>query len=108
MIGIVFKASADIGEKFAKLCNPADCHPSVSFPSPLLKKCSLFNDFRVRHPVRRKIVYWGSFAFPLLMRLPYGGFGPCFTVDGWGGRSEPTPVNRLVVPLFGVPEETLL
>ncbi|GFW77374.1 hypothetical protein TNCV_2497672 [Trichonephila clavipes] len=45
MIGIVFKASADIGEKFAKFCNPADCHPPVSFPSPLLKKCSLFNDF---------------------------------------------------------------
>ncbi|GFX80504.1 hypothetical protein TNCV_5115051 [Trichonephila clavipes] len=45
MIGIVFKESADIGEKFAKLCNPADCHPPVSFPSPLLKKCSLFNDF---------------------------------------------------------------
>ncbi|GFY06727.1 ubiquinone biosynthesis protein COQ4 homolog, mitochondrial [Trichonephila clavipes] len=45
MIGIVFKASADIGEKFAELCNPADCHPPVSFPSPLLKKCSLFNDF---------------------------------------------------------------
>ncbi|GFV61300.1 RING-box protein 2 [Trichonephila clavipes] len=45
MIGIVFKASADFGEKFAKLCNPADCHPPVSFPSPLLKKCSLFNDF---------------------------------------------------------------
>ncbi|GFX38875.1 uncharacterized protein TNCV_4753511 [Trichonephila clavipes] len=46
MIGIVFKASADIGEKFAKLCNPADCHPPVSFPSPLLEKCSLFNDFQ--------------------------------------------------------------
>ncbi|GFT94313.1 hypothetical protein TNCV_927431 [Trichonephila clavipes] len=46
MIVIVFKASADFGEKFAKLCNPADCHPHVSFPSPLLKKCSLFNDFR--------------------------------------------------------------
>ncbi|GFV19842.1 hypothetical protein TNCV_480681 [Trichonephila clavipes] len=25
-----------------------------------------------------------------------------------GSRSEPAPVNRLVVPLFGVPEETLL
>ncbi|GFX11519.1 SH3 domain-containing kinase-binding protein 1 [Trichonephila clavipes] len=25
-----------------------------------------------------------------------------------GGRSEPTPVNRLVVPLFGVPEDALL
>ncbi|GFX41580.1 hypothetical protein TNCV_3109761 [Trichonephila clavipes] len=24
------------------------------------------------------------------------------------GRSEPAPVNRLVIPLFGVPEETLL
>ncbi|GFV94344.1 uncharacterized protein TNCV_2267981 [Trichonephila clavipes] len=24
-----------------------------------------------------------------------------------GGRSEPAPVNRRVVPLFGVPEETL-
>ncbi|GFX38579.1 hypothetical protein TNCV_3475711 [Trichonephila clavipes] len=45
MIGIVFKASADIGEKFAMFCNPAECHPPVSFPSPLLKKCSLFNDF---------------------------------------------------------------
>ncbi|PRD18403.1 UNVERIFIED_CONTAM: RING-box protein 2 [Trichonephila clavipes] len=45
MNSIVFKASADISEKFAKLCNPADCHPPVSFPSPLLKKCSLFNDF---------------------------------------------------------------
>ncbi|GFW20527.1 hypothetical protein TNCV_4547941 [Trichonephila clavipes] len=30
MIGIVFKASSDIGEKFAKLCNPADCHPRQS------------------------------------------------------------------------------
>ncbi|GFW07889.1 hypothetical protein TNCV_3920221 [Trichonephila clavipes] len=47
MIGIVFKASEDIGEKFAKFCNPADCHPSVSSPSPLLKKCSLFNDFLI-------------------------------------------------------------
>ncbi|GFT98662.1 hypothetical protein TNCV_1901421 [Trichonephila clavipes] len=46
MIGIVFKASADVGEKLATLCNPAECHPPLSFPSPLLKKCSLFNDFQ--------------------------------------------------------------
>ncbi|GFV16605.1 hypothetical protein TNCV_4417921 [Trichonephila clavipes] len=55
MIGIEFKASADIGEKFANLCNPAECHPPVCFPSPLLKKCSLFNDF---------------LKFPLLAVLP--------------------------------------
>ncbi|GFT86710.1 hypothetical protein TNCV_1251711 [Trichonephila clavipes] len=73
MIDIVFKASADIGEKFVKLCNPADCHPPVSFPSPLLKKCPLFNDFPIkRHDshsciVDRVVVYsastpqvWGS------------------------------------------------
>ncbi|GFX65883.1 hypothetical protein TNCV_13041 [Trichonephila clavipes] len=63
------------------------------------------------------MVFWGSFAFPLPTLLPHGR-------DWWprdtyvfpsaraslqtGGRSEPTPVNQLVVPLFGVREETLL
>ncbi|GFU96935.1 hypothetical protein TNCV_483751 [Trichonephila clavipes] len=51
MFSIVFKVSADIGEKIAWLCNPVECHPLVSCPSPLLKKCSVFNDFR-------KVWYW--------------------------------------------------
>ncbi|GFV14700.1 hypothetical protein TNCV_2586731 [Trichonephila clavipes] len=34
MFGIVFKESADNGEKIAQLCNPAESHPSL-FPSPI-------------------------------------------------------------------------
>ncbi|GFS68822.1 hypothetical protein TNCV_409081 [Trichonephila clavipes] len=73
MIGIVFKASANIGEKFAKLCNPADCHPPVPLPSPLLKKCSLFNDFpKLIHFVEKNRISIRNFFINILEKRDIG------------------------------------
>ncbi|GFW64617.1 hypothetical protein TNCV_3514391 [Trichonephila clavipes] len=76
MIGIEFKASADIGEKFAKLCNPAECHPPVSFPSPHLKKCSLFNDFEERIVMIAKTlqIFIAIYAVGFMQSVPKGLF----------------------------------